>query len=139
MRNIIALTVLVACAVVPAHADTAAHMARELARYEKYTQPPVDRFPMINLWSWQVVGKTKVVVWSRLNTAYLITVHKPCVNLDWTNALGITQNSSMHVDAKFDAIVFDHQNCRIERIEPIDYAALKRDEKAARPQDSGGT
>jgi hypothetical protein len=142
MRKLLAVAVLALCCAVPASADTAAYMAKELARYEKYAQPPVDRFPMTSLWSWQVVGKDKVVVWSHLNTAYLITVYKPCINLDWTNALGITQNTSMHVDAKFDSIVFDHQNCRIEKIQPIDYTALRRDEKAAKAaksQDSGGT
>ncbi|MBS0556608.1 MAG: hypothetical protein JSR27_04245 [Proteobacteria bacterium] len=124
-----------------AHADTSARMAQQLALYEKYAGAPIERFPMVNLWQWQAVGKEKVVVWSMVNKAYLITVYKPCIDLDWTPAIGIKQNSSMHVDAKFDAIVFDHQHCRIQEIRPIDYKALRADEKAAKDaksQDSGG-
>ncbi|MHB8448197.1 MAG: DUF6491 family protein [Rudaea sp.] len=130
MRHILATAVLVLCAAVPARADTAAYMAQQLARYQKYAQAPVARFPMVSLWQWQVVGKEQVVVWPTINTAYLITVYKPCINLDWARGIGITQSTSMHVDAKFDSIVFDHQNCRIKEIRPIDYKALRAAEKA---------
>ena len=132
MRYILATAVLALCAAVPARADTAAYMAQQLARYQKYAQAPVERFPMVSLWQWQVVGKEQVVVWSGINTAYLITVYKPCINLDWARGIGITQNTAMHVDAKFDSIVFDHQNCRIQEIRPIDYKALRAAEKAAK-------
>jgi hypothetical protein len=132
MRKPILSVIVALCAALPAHADTAAYMAQQLARYQKYTQAPVERFPMVGLWQWQVVGKDKVVVWTGVATAYLITVEKSCVNLDWARGIGITQNTAMHVDAKFDAIVFDHQNCRITQIQPLDYQALRRDEKAAK-------
>lgn len=141
MRNLITFAIVALCAALPARADTAAYMAQQLARYQKYAQAPVANFPMVSLWQWQVVGKEKLVVWSGINTAYLITVSKPCINLDWARGIGITQNTAMHVDAKFDSIVFDHQNCRIEQIQPLDYKALKRDEKAAKgdkPQAAGG-
>ncbi|MBS0570169.1 MAG: hypothetical protein JSS28_06160 [Proteobacteria bacterium] len=140
MRHIPMLAIVALCVALPAHADTAAYMAQQLARYEKYALAPVARFPMVSLWQWQVVGKEKVVVWSAINTAYLVTVYKPCINLDWARGIGITQNTSMHVDARFDSIVFDHQNCRIEKIQPLDYKALLRDEKAAlanKAQDPG--
>ena len=142
MRNIFLLAIAATCAALPAHADTAAHMAKELARYQKYAQPPVDRFPMLNIWQWQVVGKDKLVVWPTINTAYLLTVLTPCLRLEWTQSIGITQNTAMHVDRHFDSIVFDHQNCRISKIQPLDYKALLRDEKGARagmPQDASGT
>jgi hypothetical protein len=132
MRNILTLAIVALCAALPAHADTAAYMAQQLARYQKYAQAPAERFPMVSLWQWQVVGKEKLVVWTEINTAYLITVYKPCINLDWAKGIGITQNTAMHVDAKFDSIVFDHQNCRISQIQPLDYKALRHDEKAAK-------
>ena len=135
MRNLITFAIVALCAALPAHADTAAYMAQQLARYQKYAQAPVERFPMFNLWQWQVVGKEKLVVWTAINTAYLITVYKPCINLDWAKGIGITQNTAMHVDAKFDSIVFDHQNCRISQIQPLDYKALLRDEKAVKAAD----
>lgn len=132
MRHVITIAIVALCAALPAHADTAAYMAQQLARYQKYAQAPVERFPMVSLWQWQVVGKEKVVVWTGISTAYLVTLEKSCVNLDWARGIGITQNTSMHVDAKFDSIVFDHQRCRISQIQPLDYKALLRDEKAAK-------
>lgn len=141
MRNLIMLAIVASCIAAPAQADTSAYMAQQLARYQKFAQAPVERFPMVSLWQWQVVGKDNVVVWTGVNTAYLITVEKSCNNLEWARGIGITQNTSMHVDAKFDSIVFDHQNCRISQIQPLDYKALQQDEKAARsdnPQAVGG-
>jgi hypothetical protein len=141
MRNLMTFAIIALCAAMPAQADTPAYMAQQLARYQKYAQAPVDRFPMVSLWQWQVVGKFDVVVWTGVSTAYLITVEKSCNNLDWARGIGIVQNTSMHVDAKFDSIVFDHQNCRITQIRPLDYKALQRDEKAAKddkPQAAGG-
>ena len=131
MRKFFMPTIVALCAALPAHADTAAYMAQQLARYQKYAQAPVERFPMVSLWQWQVVGKDNVVVWTGVNTVYLITVEKSCNNLGWARGIGITQNTSMHVDAKFDSIVFDHQKCRIAQIQPIDYKALLHDEKPA--------
>ncbi|HST28538.1 MAG TPA: DUF6491 family protein [Rudaea sp.] len=141
MRYLIMLAIVALSIALPAHADTAAYMAQQLARYQKYAQAPVERFPMVSLWQWQVVGKDNVVVWTGVNMAYLVTVEKSCNNLDWARGIGITQNTSMHVDAKFDSIVFDHQNCRITQIRPLDYKALQHDEKAAgsdKPQAAGG-
>lgn len=147
MRYLIAIaTVALSLVTLPARADTAAYLAQQLVRYEKYAGAPIGRFPMISLWQWQVVGPEKLVLWPEINKAYLVTVQKPCTRLEWTRAIGITQNTSMYVDGKFDAVVFDHQNCRIQEIRPIDYKALQRDEKAAKqtkasgkPQDAGGT
>ncbi|MBS0437975.1 MAG: hypothetical protein JSS33_01060 [Proteobacteria bacterium] len=131
MRILPTLAIAALCAALPAHADTAAYMAQQLAKYQKYAGAPVERIPMIDLWQWQVVGKDKVVIWTGISTAYLVSVEKSCNNLDWARGIGIEQNTSMHVDAKFDSIVFDHQNCRIREIQPIDYKALRADEKAA--------
>ena len=62
MRNLIILPIIALCAASPARADTAAYMAQQLARYQKYAQAPVERFPMVSLWQWQVVGKHDVVL-----------------------------------------------------------------------------
>ncbi len=135
MRYLIAFAaVALTLVTLSTRADTPAYEAQQLAKYEKYAGAPIERFPMISLWQWQVVGPEKLVLWSQINKAYLVTVEKPCTRLEWTRAIGITQNTSMSVDGKFDAVVFDHQNCRIQEIRPIDYKALQRDEKAAKAQ-----
>lgn len=131
MRYRLVFAVIAGFAAVSAHADTAAYMAQQLAHYQKYAQAPVEDFPIVELWQWQVVGKEKLVLWSAINKAYLVTVDKPCPRLEWTRALSITQNSSMHLTRRFDTVNFEHQRCRIAEIRPIDYKALRADEKAA--------
>ena len=117
-----------------AHADTAAYMAQQLTKYEKYAGPSVPEFTMFSLWQWQTVGPEKVVVWPTINTAYLLTVDKPCNRLEWANALGVTQTQSMKVSTRFDFITFEHQRCRIVEIQPIDYKAMRKDDTAAATQ-----
>jgi hypothetical protein len=132
MRYSLAFAIIALVAITPVRADTSAYMAQQLARYQKYAGAPVEDFPIIDLWQWQVVGKEKIVVWPTINTAYLITVDKPCPRLEWTRGLSITQNMSMHVTRRFDSVNFEHQRCRIAEIRPIDYKALRADEKAAK-------
>lgn len=132
MRRYLAIAFIALFAAPLAHADTAAYMAQQLARYEKYAGAPVDEFPLIDLWQWQVVGKQNLVVWSTINKAYLLTVDKPCPRLEWTRAIGLTQNTNMHVTRRFDSVHFEHRSCRIVQIRPIDYTALRADEQAAK-------
>ncbi len=120
-----------------ARADTAAYQASQLAKFEKYAGAPVREFPMVNMWKWQVVGPEKLVVWPKINTAYLLTVAKPCVRLQWTNALGVSQVMSMKVTKTFDYVAFEHQRCKILKIQPIDRAAMRKAEKAAKGRNGG--
>ncbi|HET8941373.1 MAG TPA: DUF6491 family protein [Rudaea sp.] len=131
MRTVCALALGAVCFSSLVHADTAAYQAKQLAKFERYAGPPIDQFSMTSLYQWQVVGAQNVVVWPTINTAYLLTVEKPCTLLRWTNALGISQEMSMKVTQKFDFVAFDHQRCPISKIQPIDYKALRSDERKA--------
>lgn len=131
MRILLALALSAVCFSGLVHADTAAYQAKQLAKYERYAGPPIDEFTMTSLYQWQVVGPQNVVAWPTINKAYLLTVEKPCTRLQWTNALGISQEMSMKVTQKFDFVTFDHQRCPISKIQPIDYKALRSDEQRA--------
>ena len=132
------------------HADTRAHEKEELARFSRYAGDPIDQFPMFDLWQWQVVGPQNVVVWSKINEAYLIGVDKPCTNLEWAHGLSLTQEMRQKVTKKFDFVVFRDQRCKITEIRPIDYQAMlksgdakpadaARNPAANGTQGSGGT
>ena len=131
MRNLLIYAAFGLCFAGVVHADTAAYQAKQLAKYERYAGAPIDEFGMTSLYQWQVVGRQNVVAWPTINKAYLITVDKPCTRLQWTNALGISQEMSMKVTKKFDAVMFDHQRCPITKIQPIDYKALRSDDEKA--------
>lgn len=127
------------CAASPAaRADTREHQADELARFKQYAGAPVDEFRMVDVFQTQIVGDKNVVVWPMINTAYLLTVDKPCVNLEWAKGFGVTQEMSMKVTKRFDFITFDNRKCKIAEIRPVDYKAMLKDDKAQKPATQGG-
>jgi hypothetical protein len=113
-----------------AHADTRAHEDEEFARYKQYAGAPIDEFPMFRMWKWQVVGPERIIIWSTINDAYLVRVEKPCVRLEWTHAVVVTQKMRQKVSKKFDYVVFGNQRCKIDEILPVDYKAMLKDGKA---------
>lgn len=132
------------------HADTRAHEDEEFVRYKQYAGEPIDEFPMFRMWKWQVVGPERIVIWSTINDAYLVRVEKPCVRLEWTHAVVVTQKMRQKVSKKFDYVVFGNQRCKIAEILPVDYKAMLKDgkvndvgvdasPKAPESQVSGGT
>ncbi len=123
---------------VSAFADTHAHQMDELARFKRYAGSPVDEFRMVDVFQTQIVGDKNVVVWPAINTAYFITVDKPCLKLEWATGFGVTQKMTMKVTKRFDFITFDNQRCKIVEIRPVDYKAMLKDGKAKTTQ-AGGT
>ena len=117
--------------------DTTEHQAQELARFSNFAGPPVDEFRMVEVYQTQIVGENNVVVWPTINTAYLLTVEKPCTNLAWAHGFAITQEQAMKVSKRFDFVKFDGQRCRITDIRPVDYKAMLKAAKS--DQASGGT
>ena len=132
-----------------AQADTREYEKQQLALFQQYAGEPVEQFPMFELWEWQVVSPTQVVLWSTIKDAYLVRVDKACNNLLWTHALSVTQEMQQKVTQKFDFVVFRDQRCKILEIRPVDYRAMLRagykkpaghdDEKEQGAQASGGT
>ena len=110
-----------------AQADTRAYEKEQLARFERYAGQPVDEFPMFELWQWEALSRDKLVLWSTIHDAWLVTVDKSCNNLLWTHGLSVTQEMRMKVTAKFDFVVFRDQRCKITQIRPVDYKAMLKD------------
>jgi len=114
-------------------ADTRAYEKEELARFQHYAGAPIDEFTMFEMWQWQVLSPTDLVVWSTIHDAYLLKVDKTCNNLEWTHGLSVTQEMSRKVTQKFDFVVFGHERCKITQILPIDYKAMLKDGRAKEP------
>lgn len=127
MRNRLLLAALLVLLANAAYADTRAREKEELARFRSYAAEPVDQFPMFELWQWQVLGPTQLVLWSTINDAYLIRVDKSCNNLEWAHGLSVTQEMRQKVTKQFDFVVFRDQRCKIEEIRPIDYRRMVKD------------
>jgi hypothetical protein len=139
IRSIFFAGILSMGAAVNASADTHDHQLEVLARFTKYAGAPVEQFHMVDVFQTQIVGDRNVVVWPLINEAFLITVEKPCVNLEWAKGFGLTQETSMTVTKRFDFIEFGSQKCKITEIRPVDYKAMLKADKEANPSQAGGT
>ena len=114
------------------HADTRATQQRNLENYTPYLQAAVEDFGFWSLYKWQLVGPEKVVVWSTIKDAYLVTVEQPCPHLEWAHGIGLTSRQSHRISRRLDFVTFGHDRCRIEEIRPIDTARMNHERDAAR-------
>ncbi len=109
-----------------ASAQQTASERSDLARYERYAQAPVDSVHFFQIDGFQYLAPNRVAIWFGVNKLYLLTVQTPCINLAWTNGIGLTaKNNTLY--SKFDALTFRHQQCRITQIVPVNELQMKRD------------
>ena len=128
---VIALCVLVMVA--PLHAQTRDTQQKNLDKYLAYAGEPVEKFQFWDLTQWELVGPDKVVVWPRLNQAFLLTVDEPCQELQWAKSIGLTSSANT-VTRRFDSVIAGRDKCRINEIRPIDYARYQKDRSAERKE-----
>lgn len=126
MRRGLFLLALALAALATTHvqAQTRETQQRNLDRYLQFAGAPVDEFPFWSLYQWELVGPDKVVVWSTVKNAYLLSVAQPCTKLQRAKAIGVTSNQRHVVSRAFDFVTASGENCKIEQIRPIDYAAM---------------
>ena len=102
----------------------------DLARYQKYAGAPVDSVRYFQINGFQYLAPDKVAIWFGVNKLYLLTVQTPCNNLAFANGIGLTAKNNM-LYRDFDFVTFDHQRCKILRIEPVNELKMKQDARAA--------
>jgi len=101
--------------------------------YREYAGEPVKSFDLRNYdGGWSAVSKDQLVVWSGINQAYLIKVAGYCPDLQFANAIAVT-NTAGTVD-KFEKIIVGRDKCLIEEIRPVDTKQMKEDRKLMREQ-----
>lgn len=118
-------TVLVAASA--AHADTRSTERESLERFAPYVQAPVENFTYWSLYKWKPLGPDKVIVWSTVKDAFLLTVQQPCPRLEWTHGIGLTARQSHQVNRRIDYVTAGGDRCRIIEIQPIDTARMAAD------------
>lgn len=127
---LVALAVLSACSSVPRRERD----RQALARYMDYAGPPVDSFTYLGRFSgFETLGQNKVVVFTGVNDAYLLTVAAPCLDLDFATGIGFTTTANT-IYRGFDAIRFKRERCTITEIRPINYREMR---KAMREEKEG--
>lgn len=102
-----------------AFAQTREAQKEQLEKYLDGAGAPVDKFTFYKLQKWELVGDTHVVVWTRVNEAYLLTVENPCVELPWTQSIALT-SSARQVRVRFDYVLVEKgRRCQITEIRPL--------------------
>lgn len=101
----------------------------ESDKFDMYAVEAVSSFSMVGgLDQWRSLGDEKLVVWTRLNRVYLLTVQPPCNELQFTTTLALTSNGGT-VSKGSDGVIVESGKCLITDIRPIDYERLQQDER----------
>jgi len=108
---------------------------RELERYMTYAGEPVAGFSLLGgLDNWQSLSRDKVVVWTRPNEAYLLTVQMPCADLSFAQRIAVTSTGST-VSKGLDFVKVREQKCTIAEIRPLDYRRMQEDRRQKATQE----
>lgn len=98
-----------------------------LERYMQYAGEPISSFSILGgVDNWRSVGDDKLVVWTSISQAYLLTVQPPCNGLSFATRIALTSTGST-VSKGFDSVRFQREKCRVGEIRPIDYRRLQQD------------
>jgi Family of unknown function (DUF6491) len=101
---------------------------RVLAKYEPFVGEPVNSFTAFRQHSWQPVSRSQLILWTSINDAYLLSVSNNCPDMMFANAVSVSSTGSSISTHDFVNVRGDR--CRIEKIQPIDVRAWRRDRDA---------
>jgi hypothetical protein len=99
-------------------------------RYEPYLLEPVRSFTAFRIDSWQSVDRDRLILWTGINDAWLITVSGSCPDLMFTDRIRVTSTGNQV--STFDKVIVRGDTCLIDKIEPINVRQMKADRAAAK-------
>ena len=117
---------LVACA-----GGAARRGAAAIEEYQPYVGSPVASAHFFRLDGWAAVDDTHVVIYTTVNTAYLVSVYGPCPELAFTNRLGVTSTNG-EISHFESLLVRGQQRCPIAELRLIDIKRMHADRAAER-------
>jgi hypothetical protein len=110
-----------------------------LERYTAYAGPPIDRFTWLGrFYSWEQLGRDRLVVFTTPTDAYLLKVWSSC-NLRFVISTIAVSSTGGTVTARLDSVVIDsaptgRMVCPIEEIRPVDYRRMLADRRTSAQQ-----
>ncbi|HSY07128.1 MAG TPA: DUF6491 family protein [Steroidobacteraceae bacterium] len=123
-------------ALLPAACSSTSHAVKDreaLQQFLQYAAAPVDSFTYLGRYDdWRSLSRTQLVVWTSLNQAYLLTVREPCINLQFTNRVGLTSTAGT-VTNRLDSVLVDRERCQITEIRPVDYKNMRAELRKSKP------
>jgi hypothetical protein len=101
-----------------------------LERYMNYAGTPVNSFTAFNVTGWTSLSDTRLVVWTGVNEAWLLTVWSGCQELSFADRIRIKSTGSSIM--RGDTVLVRRDRCPIAEIRPIDVKRMKADREADR-------
>jgi hypothetical protein len=146
LRSTLALVLAASVAACASTPEKQAADAAQQALYRSHAGAPVPSFHFFGrIDSWTPLGDRAVVVWTRMNEAWLLDLDATCNGLGVTPVIGLT-SSAGSVNARFDKVLVRdgspmNMPCTIMAIRPIDVPALKAAQRELRatPAQASGT
>jgi Family of unknown function (DUF6491) len=93
--------------------------------YLRYAGPPIESFTYLGHYNgFRTVGGLDLVIWTS-SDAYLIKAVDPCPHLAYANKVELTSEADT-VTRSIDWVGIDHDRCRIDTIQRLDFGAMKR-------------
>jgi hypothetical protein len=97
-------------------------------QYADYAGAPIDRFTAFHIDGWESAGRDKLIIWTGVNEAYLLTVWDSCPDLGFVQRVGVkTIGNSI---TRMDAVRVGRDRCPIKEIRPLDIKQMKADRAA---------
>lgn len=115
-----------------------------LALFRANAGEPVDSFQYSRHQRWTPLGDQALAVWTGRNQGYLLELRVRCQDLNFANAIQIT-NSMGRVSARFDSVIVLSRPggantmrvpCRIQTIQPLNMDGLRADKYEMREAQS---
>ncbi|MDH4260216.1 MAG: DUF6491 family protein [Gammaproteobacteria bacterium] len=103
--------------------------------YLDYAGEPVRGFTSFRLQSWQPLSRDRLVLWTGVNEAYLVTVWRSCPDLQFAHSIHVSSTGSQITT--FDHVNVGRDRCQISEIRPIDVRRMKADRAADRASREG--
>lgn len=129
IKNILALALIAVVASGCASSGLSRSRGEQLlARYEPYIGEEIRGFTALRQQSWQPVSRTQFILWTGINDAYLLTISNNCPELMVSN--GISVSSTASGISTLDHVMVRGDRCSIQKIQPIDIRAWRRDRDA---------
>jgi hypothetical protein len=125
MKTTLSLLLVAALAAGCASGSPARRSELAFERYAPYLGDPVRSITAFRIHSWESVSRDKVILWTGVNQAHLITISGSCPDLLFADRIGVT--STGRQISTFDKIVVRRDTCLIETIRPIDVRLMKKD------------
>ena len=100
-----------------------------LERYTNYAGTPVDRITAFDINGWTALSRNRLVLWTGVNDAWLVTVWDSCRDLEFADRIRVARTGASI--SRLDQIIVGGERCPISEIRPIDVRQMKLDRAAA--------